>query len=411
MAQTAAAANTISGPSRISVGGNSLLAAAAGLLTLLCRLRNAATTPAVDELLNRAITELHQFEQTALASGVSAEHVRLAHYALCASIDDVVMATPWGEDSEWARQALTWTFHKERLGGVGFFERLRATREDAQTNGPVLELMYFCLSLGFQGELRQSTHGGAELEKLRGELYSVIGRQRPRFEGDLSPHWLGLDAPYQPRRAHLPLWVAAVICLGVAGVCYGVVSYGLNLDSDRLVDQLALAPQGVEGRISRGTPAEPPPIASEAGALERLRSFLAYEINVEKSLSVIGTEAEPRILIHGTGMFDKGSALVAPQFLGLLGRIGEALKTERGPVTVEGHTDDTPIHYSIRYASNFQLSEARAAAASKVIAGSIDDPTRLTAKGMGNAYPLVPNTNDENRKRNRRIEVILHRQD
>ena len=96
--------------------------------------------------------------------------------------------------------------------------------------------------------------------------------------------------------------------------------------------------------------------------------------------------------------------------LPLLDRIGLALKEEIGPVKVIGYTDDQPIR-TIAFPSNFQLSLARADAASKIIATTIGDPKRLSAEGKADADPIAPNTTPEGRERNRRIEIVLIRQD
>jgi len=78
-------------------------------------------------------------------------------------------------------------------------------------------------------------------------------------------------------------------------------------------------------------------------------------------------------------------------------------------VRVIGYTDDQPIR-TIAFPSNFQLSTARAQAASNIIAATIGDPARLTVEGRADADPIAPNTTPEGRERNRRIEVVLNRQ-
>src|ERR1700676_4511054 len=80
----------VSGPDEaIRVGSSPLLAAAAPLLQLLSRLRNTLSQPDSGMLRDRAVTEVRQFEQVARDSGVPMDQLRPAHYALCASLDDV----------------------------------------------------------------------------------------------------------------------------------------------------------------------------------------------------------------------------------------------------------------------------------------------------------------------------------
>ena len=105
-------------------------------------------------------------------------NLRPAHYALCASIDDVVLNTPWGSTGSWGARSLVATFHQEVRAGERFFVLLGQMREQPGTFLPVLELMYLCLSLGFQGQYRLSPRGPGELERIREDLYTIIARQR-----------------------------------------------------------------------------------------------------------------------------------------------------------------------------------------------------------------------------------------
>ena len=76
---------------------------------------------------------------------------------------------------------------------------------------PVIELMYLCISLGFQGRYRLSPRGPAELDRLREEGYALIARQRQGANPELSPHRRGVAAPYRAGLWTVPLWVAASV--------------------------------------------------------------------------------------------------------------------------------------------------------------------------------------------------------
>ena len=58
------------------------------------------------------------------------EQLRPAHYALCASLDDVVLATPWGSQGAWAQRSLVSTFHQEVRSGERFFDVLAQLRQN-----------------------------------------------------------------------------------------------------------------------------------------------------------------------------------------------------------------------------------------------------------------------------------------
>jgi type VI secretion system protein ImpK len=402
----------VSGPDEaVRVGGSPLLAAAAPLLQLLSRLRNTLSQPDSGALRERVVGEVRRFEQVSRESGVPMEQLRPAHYALCASVDDVVQATPWGNQGAWASRSLVSTFHQEVRSGDRFFDVLNQMKQNPGTMLPVLELMYLCLSLGFQGRYRLSPRGSAELDRMREEVYGVIARQRPAADADLSPHWRGVAAPYRAARAELPVWVAGAAGLLVVCAAYAWTSFGLNDDSDALFARMMAAPPAQMPVIVRAAavqPPAPPPPAAEPGALDKLRGFLRPEIE-QGLVAVIGTDAVPVVRIRNRGLFGSGSAEVSPAFNGLLERIGQALGQERGPVQVIGYTDNQPIR-SLRFPSNFQLSAARAKAAAAIIGRTIGSPSRISTEGRADADPVGNNATAEGREENRRIEVVLRRE-
>lgn len=411
LAQAAVGAAPSGGPERVSVGVSPLAAAAAPLLQLLSRLRNTLSQPDPAELLSRTRREVQGFEQAARAAEVPMEQIRPAHYALCASIDDVVLNTPWGAQGAWATRSLVSTFHQEVQSGERFFDILAQVRQNPGRFLPVLELMYLCLSLGFQGRYRLSPRGPGELDKLREETYALIARQRPAAPPELSPHWRGIAAPYRPARASIPIWVVAAAGLAViAGFSFWTAG-ALNSNSDRVFAAALAVPPPNMPAIQRAAPVQPPPPAPPPpvpGILETLRTFLAAEIKAGL-VEVLGTEQVPIVRIENQGMFASGSAEVSTQFAPLLERIGAELKVNPGKVEVRGYTDSEPIH-TVQFPSNYQLSKARADAAAAIIARTIGDPKRITAAGLADADPIAPNTTEAGRAKNRRIEIVLIRQ-
>jgi type VI secretion system protein ImpK len=273
----------------------------------------------------------------------------------------------------------------------------------------VLELMYLCLSLGFQGQYRASRQGPAELDRIREDVYTIILRQRQEAASELSPHWRGVKAPYKAVRAAVPLWVIAAIALGMIGLLFVWFSASLSASSDDTFGRQLAAPLTHMPQIVRAPAVRPPPpIVVAPPAVEPLYVFLKPEIDAGL-VTVLGDHSTPIVRIRNRGMFPSGSATVAPTYFRLLERIGEALKVEKGPVQVTGYTDNQPIH-TVQFPSNFHLSTARAEAARAIIVKSLGDPARVKAEGRADADPVGPNTTPEGRDENRRIEVVLRRQ-
>ncbi len=402
------------GTEDVAVGGDVLLAAAAPLLQLMARLRNTANAPDSGDLYQRTVRQVRVFEQEARDKGVPLEQLRPAHYALCASLDDIVLNTPWGSSGSWSQRSLVSTFHQEVRSGERFFDLLKQMCDNPGRFLPVIKLMYLCMSLGFVGQYRLTRRGG-EISRIREETYAVIARQQKAADADLAPHTKGVNAPYRPVRFVVPLWVAAVAGLGIVGALFLWFSINLNSQSDTVYARLQSAPPDRMPTITRVAVVEPAPIVvtpppppPEPSALDKLRQFLKPEID-QKLVEVLGTPAQPLVRITGRGMFASGSATLIPSFKPLLDRIALALKEERGPVKVIGYTDNEPIR-TIAFPSNFQLSAARAQAAANALAASIGDPSRVTIEGRADADPIASNATPEGRERNRRIEIVLNRQ-
>jgi len=101
--------------------------------------------------------------------------------------------------------------------------------------------------------------------------------------------------------------------------------------------------------------------------------------------------------------FAFGSSSLKTRGIKVLDRIYQILeKYSSYTVVVEGHTDDIGDEES-----NLKLSEKRALAVKNYLVNKGTDNSRLKYVGMGESLPFYPNTNDENRRRNRRVEFLL----
>ncbi len=101
------------------------------------------------------------------------------------------------------------------------------------------------------------------------------------------------------------------------------------------------------------------------------------------------------------------SARLTPRAFPILNRVAELLKKYSAyHVLIEGHTDDIGEE---EY--NLTLSEERAGSVRNYLTGKGIEKTRLDFRGMGETAPFLPNTNTENRRRNRRVEFLLIKKD
>ncbi len=112
-----------------------------------------------------------------------------------------------------------------------------------------------------------------------------------------------------------------------------------------------------------------------------------------------------RLLGHVT--FDSGRADIKPDMIPTLRAIGEIIGVTERDVFVAGHTDNVPIRGGL-YRSNLDLSVARAASVvGFFIQEKLVPADRIATMGFGEYRPLVPNDSAANRRKNRRVEIIL----
>jgi chemotaxis protein MotB len=106
-------------------------------------------------------------------------------------------------------------------------------------------------------------------------------------------------------------------------------------------------------------------------------------------------------------LFDSGQAVVKPDGQRALGQVAGVLKTLGGrKFQVAGHTDNVPIDRA-KFASNWELSTARAVAVVHILVSQGVANEALSAAGYGEYAPLIANDTAEHKAKNRRIEISL----
>lgn len=390
-------------PSFAREGLNPLESAASSLLALIGRLRETVHHPDPDGLRKQLVQALATFDEKVRRAGVSTETALSARYVLCTVLDEVVLTTPWGNTSTWRTHSLLSTLHNDTAGGEKFYVLLKQAAQDPARNIDLLELMYICLALGFEGRYRVMQRGRDELDALRERLYHIIRNQRGEFERELSPQWQGIIDRRNPLMRYVPLWVVASVAAALLLLIYGGFSIALNRASDPVF--LQLYSLKLDRNLLEARPVLPPlaPLAPPPKPRVSLQGLLEADIR-DQLIDVQELAEETRIIVRGDGLFASGSARLSDDYLSLFDRLAHALGQVPGRILVTGHTDNIPIR-TLRFPSNWHLSEERALAVSKVLAARLGDARGISAEGRADTEPLVPNDTPSNRARNRRVEV------
>jgi flagellar motor protein MotB len=149
----------------------------------------------------------------------------------------------------------------------------------------------------------------------------------------------------------------------------------------------------------------------EVAALRTDRDRLVRRMSALAATGMVEVE-DGKVILQGEVLFDSGSdelrpagreflLRLAPQLAGLLGAERDLM------VLVGGHTDDKLVRNNARFASNWELSTARATAVTRVLMNGGVPARQIVAAGFGAEHPRTPNSDEAARRRNRRIEVLL----
>lgn len=380
-------------------GLNPLEAAAGPLLALLTRLRSTIAHPAPASLRAQLLAYLRQFEERAEAAGVVRNEVLLARYALCTALDEAVLSTPWGSSSEWGKQSLLITVHNEAWGGEKVFQLLEHCLQSPRERLYLLELLYLCTCLGFEGRYRVMNDGRSQLEALRERTSAAIRSARGEFERELSPHWRGLAVVRDRLSQFMPPWVGVAIGLALLLLLLFGLRLKLAADAEPVFKNIqALG----EIPVQAVTPAVVPPKLIER---PRLAGFLVEDIKANR-VAVEDAVDRSVVTIRGDEIFSSGSATIVDDFQPLMLRIADAIRKVKGQVRITGHSDNRPIA-TLRFPSNWALSQARAEQVLQMLSAKTGQPERFSAEGRSDTEPLAPNTTAEGRAKNRRVEITV----
>lgn len=129
----------------------------------------------------------------------------------------------------------------------------------------------------------------------------------------------------------------------------------------------------------------------------------------ENDLTVTVKNGKVYVSLAEQLLFKSGSVEVDPKGISALQQLARALKDHQGvQVMVEGHTDNVPIGKKSQYMQdNWDLSVMRATSITRILTNAGVKSTQILASGKGEYAPLVANTNDANRQKNRRTEIIV----
>ena len=161
-----------------------------------------------------------------------------------------------------------------------------------------------------------------------------------------------------------------------------------------------------------------PTVLAKAKTLkDSLNLAISYNLKNKIHSDDLGTSGDIDINIDQTVvmisiadklLFNTASYRVKQSAYKVITRLADIIKSEPSiDVMIEGHTDSRTINNAV-VQDNWDLSVKRATAIVRLLQTKFDvDGSRLIASGRGDTMPLVPNTSNQNRAKNRRTKIII----
>ena len=114
--------------------------------------------------------------------------------------------------------------------------------------------------------------------------------------------------------------------------------------------------------------------------------------------------------IPGDVLFGQGEVVMTPAGQRLVASLTEFFISHPDQeIKIVGHTDDVQPTAGSRFRDNWEISAMRAVNVLRYLMSVGIDPGRMTATGLADYEPMVPNTTEENRAKNRRVEFVLEK--
>ncbi|MCW8333866.1 type IVB secretion system protein IcmH/DotU [Vibrio paucivorans] len=217
---------------------NPLIDASTPLFGLALRVRSLVECDNIDSIYKQTVEEIKAIEIELTEQGHEHAVLMAYRYVLCAFLDESVMGTPWGASSVWAEHSMLSRFHDETWGGEKVFTILGRLENEPTRYRVLLEFIYRCLTLGFEGKYRVMENGSSEREKVVKKLYELLNGREERQPQELTKATEHVVKSKYKLSTQIPVWS---ILVGFVVVWVGVFlgySYLLHNKSSDVINQL-----------------------------------------------------------------------------------------------------------------------------------------------------------------------------
>ncbi|WP_116141586.1 OmpA family protein [Trinickia diaoshuihuensis] len=215
----------------------------------------------------------------------------------------------------------------------------------------------------------------------------------------------GYDA-HDAAEEHSERWLISYADLITTLMVFFLALYVLELAKDRDLQTKALEAQVASTRTQAASATQAMTDARRKAAQAALIAQLE-PLSEQHAITVAQSPQGVEIAINAKILFNSGDARLLPGSIDVLERVAEVLAAHSAKnILVEGHSDSVPIS-TAQYASNWELSAARAGAVVRFFVENGIEPHRLAAMGRADNVPLVLGEDTAARAANRRVTILV----
>lgn len=165
-------------------GLNPIVDSAGHFISVLGNLKTFKKAEQARRAANDLFEELKVWQARIQSLGYANEFILVSRYILCATFDDIAATLTCCTDSP---PSLLQAYKLDLDHEQKFFDILERAIREPVFYIDLMELMYICLSLGYQGKYRSKEQGTFELEQITDTLYKHVRAYRGSISKMLSP--------------------------------------------------------------------------------------------------------------------------------------------------------------------------------------------------------------------------------
>ena len=216
---------------------NPFISAASPLLRTVLQLKKGLDKDSTYDAREELVAKINLYNDTANKYGIEENEVLVTRYILCTFADELINSTYLGRDNNWTNNSLLSIFHNETYGGENFFHLLDKFLKVPAKYIHILELLYICLALGFEGKYRVIDRGQIELNNIKDSLFRQIkivqGRDPLSFYTFQEP---SKDKYRLFNKISYPMLILSIFTLLL--IVYSSLTFSLHQQDEKFVELL-----------------------------------------------------------------------------------------------------------------------------------------------------------------------------